>query len=156
MTVFELRRSVGRTLLLAGRSGLNLTHDDTADLLRERVTDPSGVVHSALGEFGVADLRSWADGLGADTFVGSSGRVFPAAMRGAPLVRAWLARLAEVGVGIRTGHRWLGWSDDGGLAFDGPDGPLDVQADAVVLALGGASWPRVGSGGPRLVELRLR
>ncbi len=156
VTVFELRRSVGRTVLLAGRSGLNLTHDDTPELLRERVTDSAGVVHAALREFGVADLRSWAGGLGADTFVGSSGRVFPAVMRGAPLVRAWLERLAELDVDVRTGHRWLGWSDDGSVVFDGPDGPIEVRADAVVLALGGASWPRVGSDGSwvSLVEAR--
>ena len=156
VTVYELRRSAGRTLLLAGRSGLNLTHDDAPDLLCERVTDSTGLVHVALRDFGVAELRAWADGLDANTFVGSSGRVFPAAMRGAPLVRAWLARLAELGVDIRTGHRWLGWSEGGHLMFDGPAGPIGVEADATVLALGGASWPRVGSDGSWVPLLEAR
>jgi uncharacterized flavoprotein (TIGR03862 family) len=156
VTVYELRRSAGRTLLLAGRSGLNLTHDDTFELLRQRVDDSTGAVHAALGAFGVADLRAWADGLGADTFAGSSGRVFPAAMRGAPLVRAWLARLAELGVDIRTGHRWLGWSEDGRLVFTGSDGRIEIPADAAVLALGGASWPRVGSDGSWVSLLEAR
>lgn len=134
VTLVDQRRSFGRTLLLAGRSGLNLTHAEPLDDFLSRYGEGRDLVEPAIRAFPPDAVRAWADALGADTFVGSSGRVFPAAMRATGLVRAWTARLAELGVEMRTGVSWSGF--DGSLA-----------ADAVVLALGGASWPSVGGDG---------
>ena len=151
VTVHELHRSMGRKLLLAGRSGLNLTKAEPIDELLRRYEPSAPALERAVRDHGPEWLRSWADDLGAATFVGSSRRVFPEAMRAAPLLRAWLLRLDGLGVRFRPGHRWCGWSDDGALRFEatGADGVrlTDVEADATVLALGGASWPRVGSDG---------
>lgn len=146
VTVFEMHRSPGRKLLLAGRSGLNLTHAEPFDDLVGRYGRMTPALRAALEGFPPTALREWADGLGQDTFVGSSGRVFPAAHRAAPLLRAWLARLDDLGVELRTRHRWVGWHGDE-LRFVTPDGEAAVATDAVVLALGGASWPRVSSAG---------
>ena len=144
VTVIEHMASVGRKFLLAGRGGLNLTHSEDVDAFVGRYRNASAPMLAALGEFGPVALRAWADGLGAETFVGSSGRVFPAAFRAAPLLRAWLARLEDLGVEIRTRCEWVDWPmvvrDRGGV-----DEPLEV--DAIVLACGGASWPRTGSDG---------
>jgi uncharacterized flavoprotein (TIGR03862 family) len=147
VTVFEHKPSVGRKFLLAGRGGLNLTHTEPFDEFVDHY-DATGWMAPLLATFGPDDLRAWSAGLGEDTFVGSSGRVFPASFRATPLLRAWLRRLDELGVVFATRHRWRGWGDEGAHRFAGPDGSeFDVVADATVMALGGASWPRVGSDG---------
>ncbi len=143
--VYDAMPSVGRKFLLAGKGGLNLTHAEP----RERFLSRYGVrregLSSALEAFDAQALRDWAHGLGVETFVGTSGRVFPKEMKAAPLLRAWLHRLRGRGVRMHVRHRWRGWHDDGALRFDTPQGEQRVAADAVVLALGGASWPRLGS-----------
>jgi uncharacterized flavoprotein (TIGR03862 family) len=146
VTVYEQMPSVGRKFLLAGRGGLNLTHSEPFDAFVARYGAAAPVLREAIEVFSPARLRAWAEALGQETFVGSSGRVFPKAMKASPLLRAWLRRLAENGVTFRLRHRWTGWSD-GSLRFEGPDGELSVSADVVVLALGGASWPHLGSNG---------
>ncbi|MBN9334325.1 MAG: TIGR03862 family flavoprotein [Devosia sp.] len=145
VTLFEAMPTVGRKLLMAGKSGLNITHSEShADLLtRYGAARPR--LEAALDAFTGEDLRQWCLGLGVETFVGSSGRVFPVAMKASPLLRAWLARLAAKGVEIRTRHRWLGFGADGALRFETPDGEQQFSFDAVLLALGGASWPKLGS-----------
>jgi uncharacterized flavoprotein (TIGR03862 family) len=151
--VYDAMPSVGRKLLLAGKGGLNLTHGEPLEPFLSRYGSRRAVLEPLLAEFGPAELRAWAKGLGVETFVGSSGRVFPAEMKAAPLLRAWLRRLRERGVGFHVRHRWQGWDADGALRFDTPEGSRSVRADAVVLALGGGSWARLGSDGawgPRL------
>ena len=148
VTVHDRMPSVARKLLLAGHGGLNLTHSEDLDRFRTRYGVAADRVAPLLVAFGPDDLRRWCADLGEPTFVGSSGRVFPQSFRAIPLVRAWLARLAELGVRIETRQRWTGWADDGSLRFRGADGAaVEVRADVVVLALGGASWPRLGSDG---------
>ncbi len=144
VVVFEQMASVGRKFLLAGRGGLNLTHsEDFAVFLTRYRSDAPQLVHALRG-FGPTELRAWADGLGEPTFVGTSGRVFPSSFRAAPLLRAWLARLDDLGVTVRTRQEWTDWpvvvTDRAGLV-------TAFEADATVLALGGASWPRTGSDG---------
>jgi uncharacterized flavoprotein (TIGR03862 family) len=146
VTVHELHRSPGRKFLLAGRSGLNLTHSEPLGRFLERYDPRSPALAAAIDDFPPDRVRAWAAGLGQPTFVGSSGRVFPESHRAAPLLRAWLARLADLGVELRTSHRFLGWEGDR-LRFATADGEVLVDADAAVIALGGASWPRVGSDG---------
>jgi uncharacterized flavoprotein (TIGR03862 family) len=146
--VFDAMPSVGRKFLLAGRGGLNLTHSEAAETFLSRYGGRRQEVGRWLEEFGPRQLRDWARGLGVETFVGSSGRVFPLEMKAAPLLRAWLHRLRAAGVTFHARHRWLGWSQDGsGLRFATPFGSAAVAADAVVLALGGGSWARLGSDG---------
>ena len=147
VNVYEKMPSVGRKFLMAGRGGLNLTHSEGWDAFVARYGERAGALRPWLDAFDADALRAWAEGLGQPTFVGSSGRVFPRAMKASPLLRAWLARLAGQGVVIRMRMAWRGWDGDGALMFDGPAGREVVQADAVVLALGGASWPRLGSDG---------
>ena len=137
VTIIDQRRSFGRTLLLAGRSGLNLTHAEPLEVFLGRYGDGRAMLEPAIRAFPPDAVRAWADELGADTFVGSSGRVFPAAMRATSLLRAWTARLAGLGVAMRTGETWAGFTDDG----------------ATVLALGGASWPSVGGDGSWLAHV---
>lgn len=137
VTIVDQRRSFGRTLLLAGRSGLNLTHAEPLEVFLGRYGDGRAMLEPAIRAFPPDAVRAWADELGADTFVGSSGRVFPAAMRATSLLRAWTARLAGLGVAMRTGETWAGFTDDG----------------ATVLALGGASWPSVGGDGSWLAHV---
>lgn len=144
VTVFEAMPTVARKLLMAGKSGLNITHAEDYDSFRRRFGDAEPGLRAALDDFTPDMLRDWADGLGQETFVGTSGRVFPKAMKASPLLRAWLARLEVQGVTIRTRHRWTGFSGDR-LVFETPAGAVEVEADAVLLALGGASWPRLGS-----------
>jgi len=139
--------SAGRKLLMAGRGGLNLTHSEPLDAFLGRYGEAAGWAGPMLDAFAPGDLIAWAEGLGQETFVGSSGRVFPKAMKAAPLLRAWLGRLGEMGVTLALRSRWTGWDDAGALTFDTPDGPTIETADAVILALGGASWPRLGSDG---------
>ncbi|PWC56143.1 TIGR03862 family flavoprotein [Azospirillum sp. TSO22-1] len=148
VAVFERMPSPARKLLLAGRGGLNLTHSEPLDSFVGRYGESAGFFADCLAGFTPDDLRAWAAGLGIETFVGSSGRVFPTGMKASTLVRAWLRRLAGLGVTLHARHRWLGWGEDGALRVSGPDGaPVAVTARAVVLALGGASWPRTGSDG---------
>src|ERR1700742_4871230 len=136
VTVYDRMPSVGRKFLMAGRGGLNLTHSENFDLFLTRYGAASTPLTPALEAFPPSALIGWADTLGADTFVGSSGRIFPKAMKASPLLRAWLARLTQQGVTFRTRHTWRGWQD-GKLAFDTPDGVIAVSADATLLALGG-------------------
>ena len=155
VTVFEHMPSVGRKLLLAGRSGLNITHSGSFDDLLARYGSGADRLCPALTAFGQHELRSWCESLGESTFVGSTGQVFPASLRATPLLRAWLDRLTHVGVRIETRHRWLGWGTtaDGRIeaqrsVFSRSDGStVEITSDATVMALGGASWPRVGSDG---------
>ena len=144
VTVHDQMPSVARKFLMAGRGGLNLTHSEPRDGFDQRYGEARDQIADWLDDFDAAALQEWADGLGAQTFIGTSGRVFPKAMKASPLLRAWLARLEGLGVDIRTRSRWTGWSVDG-LSFETPDGPQIHSADAVVLALGGASWARLGS-----------
>ncbi|WP_256387527.1 TIGR03862 family flavoprotein [Polaromonas sp. A23] len=153
--VYDAMPSVGRKFLLAGKGGLNLTHSEAAGPFLSRYGERSEQLQPLLAAFGPDELRAWAHGLGVETFVGSSGRVFPKDMKAAPLLRAWLHRLRVAGVQFSMRHRWLGWADDGVLKFSTPAGEVLAQADAVVLALGGGSWARLGSDGvwvPLLAE----
>lgn len=145
--VFDAMPSAGRKFLLAGKGGLNLTHSEPFERFVTRYGVAAGWMAPRLQAFGADALRAWAAELGVSTFVGTSGRVFPAEMKAAPLLRAWLHRLRVAGVVFQMRHRWTGWTDDGALAFDGPAGPVTRRADATILALGGASWPRLGSDG---------
>ncbi|RYV52035.1 NAD(P)/FAD-dependent oxidoreductase [Pengzhenrongella frigida] len=149
VTVYEHMPAVGRKFLLAGHGGLNITHTEDRDRMLARYGASADRIAPMLEVFGPADLRDWCAGLGEPTFVGSSGRVFPRAFRATPLLRAWLARLAALGVRIETRQRWTGWTDQpGGLRFTGPDDHVTEAADDVaIFALGGASWPRLGSDG---------
>jgi uncharacterized flavoprotein (TIGR03862 family) len=154
VVVVEHRASVGRKLLLAGRSGLNLTHAEPLDALLDRYGSARGRLEPAIRHFGPDDLRAWCHGLGEDTFVGSSGRVFPVSFRATPLLRAWLRRLDELGVEFRVHHRWLGWSGEGVTIADRVGVTTTLRPRVTVLALGGASWPRVGSDGAWVPHVR--
>ncbi|CAL96388.1 TIGR03862 family flavoprotein [Azoarcus olearius] len=154
VTVHEAMPSVGRKFLLAGRGGLNLTHSEPTEAFLGRYGQRRDTLAPLLAEFGADALRAWADALGAQTFVGSSGRVFPAEMKAAPLLRAWLARLRAAGVRFAVRERWLGWAEDGALRFRNPEREHRVKADAVVLALGGGSWAKFGADGAWVGLLR--
>jgi uncharacterized flavoprotein (TIGR03862 family) len=144
--VVDHKPSVARKFLMAGRSGLNLTRDQPFDAFAASYIDGAVWLAPLLADFGPCDVRAWAEGLGQPLFAGSTGRVLPVAMKASPLLRAWLARLSDAGVTIRTRWRFTGW--DGATAlFDTPDGPRRVLADATVLAMGGGSWARLGSDG---------
>ena len=147
--LYDAMPSVGRKFLLAGRGGLNLTHSEPFDVFMTRFGDRRAQLEPMLAQFGPQQVREWATGLGIETFVGTSGRVFPTDMKAAPLLRAWLHRLRAAGVQFHMRHRWLGGDslDVGSLRFATPTGEVTVKADAVVLALGGASWARLGSDG---------
>jgi uncharacterized flavoprotein (TIGR03862 family) len=147
VTVYDRMPSVGRKFLLAGRGGLNLTHSEALPQFLARYGAAMPHLRAAIERFPPDALRAWAEGLGQDTFVGSSGRVFPKAFKASPLLRSWLRRLGGAGVAFKLRHRWTGWDDRGDLSFETPDGRIGEHADAVVLALGGASWPRLGSDG---------
>ena len=152
VTVFERMPSVGRKFLLAGRGGLNLTHSEPLEAFLERYGPARDQVAAWLGAFSPADMTAWAEGLGLETFDGSSGRVLPRAMKSSPLLRASQVRLESLGVEIRVRSRWTGWKD-GALSFDTPEGERLERPDAVVLALGGASWARMGSDAAWVPEL---
>jgi uncharacterized flavoprotein (TIGR03862 family) len=145
--VFDAMPSAGRKFLLAGKGGLNLTHSEPFDTFVTRYGARLAQLAPMLREFGPQGLREWAHGLGVETFVGTSGRVFPTDMKAAPLLRSWLHRLRAAGVQFHMRHRFLGWASDGALRFAAPQGEQDVRAQAAVLALGGASWSRLGSDG---------
>lgn len=148
VTIYERMPSPARKFLLAGRGGLNLTHSEALPAFLDRYGDDAADVRAAVEAFPPQDLIAWANGLGADTFVGTSGRVFPRAMKASPLLRAWLGRLAELNVTIKTRHLWTGFATSGALQFETATTPrIEVAPDATLLALGGASWPRLGSDG---------
>lgn len=148
VTVVERMPSVARKFLMAGRGGLNLTHSEPFEPFLARYGNAASRLRSTLEAFRPADLVNWAEGLDQPTFVGSSGRVFPKAMKASPLLRAWLSRLSVQGVEVRTRTRWTGWTNDGALLFQPDEGePYETRPDATILALGGASWPRLGSDG---------
>jgi len=157
--LYDAMPSIGRKFLLAGKGGLNLTHSEGADAFAERFGARRAVIEGLLNDFDPSAVRAWALGLGVETFIGSSGRVFPKDMKAAPLLRAWLHRLRHPatgpGVQFHMRHRWTAWSGDNVLNFETPQGPVQVPARAVVLALGGGSWARLGSNGawvPLLAE----
>ena len=158
VTLFDAMPSVGRKFLQAGKGGMNLTHSEAFSSFVERYGERCSLMAPLLRQFGADELRAWAQGLGFTTFVGSSGRVFPTDMKAAPLLRSWLHRLRELGVQMLMRHRWVGWSKDGRLRFETEEGEQTYTADATLLALGGASWPRLGSTGewvPLLQEKQL-
>lgn len=146
VTLYERMPTVGRKLLIAGRGGLNLTHGEPLPAFLARYHPAGGPLAAAIAAFPPDALRAWCEGLGQPTFVGSSGRVFPVSFKASPLLRAWLARLDALGVRIRTRHRLVGWDADE-VSFDAPEGRVAVRPRATLLALGGASWPRLGSDG---------
>ncbi len=147
VTVFDAMPSVGRKFLLAGVGGMNITHSEAHDAFLSRYGKRRAALAPLIAAFDANALREWACGLGVETFVGSSGRVFPREMKAAPLLRAWLVRLRALGVSFAPRHRWLGWNEDGALRFTTPHGAREVASDASLLALGGASWARLGSDG---------
>jgi uncharacterized flavoprotein (TIGR03862 family) len=153
--LYDAMPSVGRKFLLAGRGGMNITHAEPYADFVKRYGKGEAPLRPMLDAFGPQDVRDWVHGLGVDTFVGTSGRVFPTDMKAAPLLRAWLHRLRESGVQFHMRHRWLGWREDA-LLFNTPDGELPARADVVVLALGGGSWARLGSDGAWLPLLAAR
>ncbi|MBB1077602.1 TIGR03862 family flavoprotein [Rhodoferax sp. 4810] len=162
VSVYDAMPSVGRKFLLAGKGGLNLTHSEPADRFAARYGQRRAQLEAIFKTFDANGVRTWAQGLGVETYVGSSGRVFPVDMKAAPLLRAWLHQMRHPGNGPAVQffmrHRWTGWSADGNgatsLHFETPDGPKEAQADAVVLALGGGSWARLGSNGAWVPWLR--
>ncbi|WNB85727.1 TIGR03862 family flavoprotein [Cellulomonas sp. ATA003] len=157
VTVLDAMPSVGRKLLMAGHGGLNLTHSEDVARFGPRYGEAADRVMPLLAAFGPDDLRRWCAELGEPTVVGSSGRVFPQRFRATPLLRAWLARLAGLGVQVRTRQRWTGWADDGALRVTDRDGrTTEVTGDVTVFALGGASWPRLGSDGAWVEPFRAR
>jgi uncharacterized flavoprotein (TIGR03862 family) len=149
--IFDSKPTVGRKFLLAGRGGLNLTHSEPLEDFITRYDSRSAQLAPLLREFGPTEVVEWCKELGFETFVGSSRRVFPRSMKAAPLLRAWLRR---IGVEVRSRHHWIGWDEHGHLLFETPSGPVSFQADATVLALGGASWPKMGSTGKWVPLLR--
>ncbi len=147
VTVYDAMPSVGRKFLMARRGGLNLTHSEALPNFLARYREALPHLEAAIKAFPPQALREWSAALGQPTFVGSSGRVFPKQLKASPLLRAWLRRLASMNVQLAFRHRWIGWDERGRLLFDTPDGRRTVNARATILALGGASWPRLGSDG---------
>jgi hypothetical protein len=145
--LYDAMPSVGRKFLLAGKGGLNLTHSEPSEKFLTRYGARRSHIAPLLTSFGPDALKAWARGLGIETFVGSSGRVFPKDLKAAPLLRSWLRRLRKSGVQFHVRHRWIGWDERGALLFAAPEGNRTVASDAVVMALGGGSWPKLGSDG---------
>tara|TARA_R110000868_G_scaffold29057_3_gene108169 strand:- start:6486 stop:7730 length:1245 start_codon:yes stop_codon:yes gene_type:complete len=156
VALYDAMPSVGRKFLLAGVGGMNITHAEAKPAFISRYGQRQVEVAELLQDFDADALRTWINGLGIDTFVGTSGRVFPTDMKAAPLLRAWLKRLRELGVQIHTRQRWLGWDAQGALRISSPTGELEVSADATLLALGGGSWARLGSDGAWVPLLQAR
>jgi len=156
VTVYDAMPSAGRKFLMAGRGGLNLTHSEPLPQFMARYREAAPRLQAAIAAFSPEALRAWSEALGEPTFVGSSGRVFPKAFKASPLLRAWLRRLDASGVRFAFRHRWTGWDGEGRLLFGTPDGEVAVVANATVLALGGASWPRLGSDGGWVALLAAR
>nr|WP_314070276.1 TIGR03862 family flavoprotein [uncultured Roseococcus sp.] len=146
VTVFDHMPSPARKLLIAGRGGLNLTHSEPLEALLDRYGSARAALEPAIRAFPPEALIAWCEGLGQETFVGSSGRVFPRTMKASPLLRAWLGRLQGLGVTLKARYRWTGW-EGAGLRFEAPEGAVRFEAAATILGLGGASWPRLGSDG---------
>jgi len=147
VTVYDAMPSAGRKFLMAGRGGLNLTHSEPLPAFLARYREAKPHLAAAIEAFPPPALRDWSEALGQETFVGSSGRVFPRAFKASPLLRAWLRRLDQMGVRLALRNRWTGWDGQGRLQFQTPEGPRAIETHATVLALGGASWPRLGSDG---------
>jgi uncharacterized flavoprotein (TIGR03862 family) len=147
VTVYDAMPSAGRKLLMAGRGGLNLTHSEALPQFLARYREAIPHLKASIEAFPPQALRDWSEALGQETFVGSSGRVFPKAFKASPLLRTWLRRLDSMGVRMALRHCWTGWDEQGRLRFQTRDGPQFVEASATVLALGGASWSRLGSDG---------
>jgi uncharacterized flavoprotein (TIGR03862 family) len=145
--LYDAMPSVGRKFLLAGKGGLNLSHSEPMESFLCRYGTRRALIEPAIRLFPPAALMAWARELGVETFVGTSGRIFPTDLKAAPLLRAWLRRLRQTGIRFYVRHRWRGWDEQGKLHFRTPDGASHVQANAVVLALGGGSWPQLGSDG---------
>ena len=154
--LFDAMPSVGRKFLLAGKGGMNLTHSEPLDRFMQRYGEREPQLAPLLQAFGPDQVRTWAQGLGIETFVGTSGRVFPVDMKAAPLLRAWLHRLRGLGVHFHMRHRWQGWDGQGRWCFASPQGDVALSSRTVVLALGGASWSRLGSDGAWSVPLQQR
>ena len=151
--VFDAMGSVGRKFLIAGKGGLNLTHAEPRPAFDARYRERARDIGEWLDDFDADALRTWASGFGIDTYVGSSGRVFPNDRKAAPLLRGWVRRLRESGVRFHVQHRWLGWGDAGTLRFATPDGERRFDAPATILAMGGGSWPQLGSDGAWVAPL---
>ncbi len=147
VSVYDSMPSAGRKFLVAGKGGLNLTHAEAFDAFAARYRKRQACIEPMLKQFGADDLRRWANELGIETFVGTSGRVFPVGMKASPLLRAWLKRLDSDGVVFHFRHKWTGWTNDRSLRFETNSGERVIKADAVILALGGGSWSRLGSDG---------
>ncbi len=145
--LYEAKPSIGRKFLVAGKGGMNLTHAEPFESFVARYGPRSENVQPLLEAFSPDDVRAWCDGLGIETTVGATGRVFPKDMKAFPLLQRWIQRLRDSGVNIQTRHRWQGWNQDGSLLLETPAGPHSTRPDAVVLNLGGASWPKLGSDG---------
>lgn len=147
VNLYESKASVGRKFLVAGKGGLNLTHAEPLESFVNRYGPRAQQIGTLLEGFGPDEIRAWCSGLGIETFVGPSQRVFPKDLKAFPVLQKWTQRLRESGVAFHTQHRWTGWNNDGSVAFTTPNGPLSVRPDAVVLTVGGASWPKLGSDG---------
>lgn len=154
--LYDAMPSPGRKFLMAGRGGLNLTHAEPMPAFVSRYGAQQARIAPMLDALDPAALRAWAHGLGIETFVGTSGRVFPREMKAAPLLRAWLRRLRDAGVTLHVRHRWAGWDENSALRFNTPQGEVTAHADATILALGGGSWSRLGSDGRWVATLRER
>ncbi len=145
--LYDAMPTLGRKFLMAGRGGLNLTHSEPAAAFLGRYGSAGTVLAPMLAVFGPDELRAWTAGLGIETFVGSSGRIFPVGLKASPLLRAWLARLGGLGVRFHPRHRWTGFAGSTGLRFESGEGAIMIEPDVTLFALGGASWPRLGSTG---------
>jgi uncharacterized flavoprotein (TIGR03862 family) len=156
VTVYDRMPSAGRKLLMAGRGGLNLTHSEPLAQFLTRYGVAAPHLRDAITAFPPAALRAWSEALGQPTFVGSSGRVFPQAFKASPLLRAWLRRLDALGVQFMLRHHWIGWDEQGALVFRAPEGERSIRCDATVIALGGASWPKLGADGGWVEVLRAK
>ncbi len=152
--LFDAMPSLGRKFLMAGKSGLNLTHAEPVDEFLSRFGAAAPYLANAIEHFPPNAVRDWAANLGTKTFVGTSGHVFPKSMKAAPLLRAWIRELKTRGMSVYVRHKWLGWDEDEALVFETPLGKKSVKADATILALGGASWPQLGSDASWVPELR--
>lgn len=155
-TIYDRKPSVGRKFLMAGRGGLNLTHSEDISTFITRYDNRSDQLAPLIKEFTPKDLRSWCEGLGQKTFIGTSGRVFPEAFKASPLMRAWITRLEAQGVTFKLNHDWQGWDKDGALLFGTEGKQITITPDATLLALGGGSWPRLGSDGSWVTTLAER
>ncbi|MGD9837549.1 MAG: NAD(P)/FAD-dependent oxidoreductase [Afipia sp.] len=156
VTVYDRMPSVGRKFLMAGRGGLNLTHSEPLEAFLARYREAMPHLRAAIEAFPPDSLRAWSEALGQPTFTGSSGRVFPQAMKASPLLRAWLRRLDQSGVRFALRHHWKNWTGTGELLFEAPGGPVSLQPEATVVALGGASWPRLGADGDWIESFKSR